>query len=102
MELVEELLNGLSEVWPAVFAIFLLGYAIACWYYWRELRVLRALVPCWSSALRALSKRTQGWPHSCNRKRGKYSPQSIGHRTTRLMCLILQRKSLPDLNTVSC
>ena len=54
MELVEKLLNGLSEVWPAVnrapvtfsllvIAIFLLGYAIACWYYWRELRVLRAL-----------------------------------------------------------
>ena len=54
MELVEQLLNGLPEVWSAVnhapmafyllgIAIFLLGYAIAFWYYWREVRVLKAL-----------------------------------------------------------
>ena len=43
MELVEKLLNGLLEVWPAVIAICLLGYAIACWYYRREVRVLKAL-----------------------------------------------------------
>jgi hypothetical protein len=54
MELVEDLLKGLSEVWAAVnrapmtfsflgIAIFLLGCAIAFWYYRRELRVLRAL-----------------------------------------------------------
>ena len=54
MQLIEQLLNGLSEVWPAVnhapmafsllgIAIFFLGFAIACLYYWRELRVLRAL-----------------------------------------------------------
>ena len=54
MELVEKLINRLSEVWPVVsrdpmpfavlgIAIFLLGFAIAFWYYRREVRVLRVL-----------------------------------------------------------
>ena len=56
MELVEKLLNGLSEVWPAVIAIFLLGYAIACWYYWRELRVLRALGAVMEQRIKSLEQ----------------------------------------------
>jgi len=54
MELIEEIAGGLSEVWRAVndtpmpfsligIAIFLFGYAIAYWYYRREVRVLTAL-----------------------------------------------------------
>ena len=50
----KSVIEVLSEVWLAVnhapvplsllgIAIFLLGYAIACWYYRRELRVLTAL-----------------------------------------------------------
>jgi hypothetical protein len=54
MELFETLLKKLSDVWitvgyePLAFsvlaiAIFLLGFGIALWYYWREVRILRAL-----------------------------------------------------------
>ena len=113
MELIEKIAEGLSEVWRAVndtpmpfsligIAIFLFGYAIAYWYYRREVRVLRHWVLYWNSASRATSKKTRGSPHCCNRKRDKHSPQSFGHRATRSMCLIPPRKSLPDLNTSSC
>ena len=52
MQLIEKLLNGLSEVWPAVnhapmafsllgIAIFLLGFAIACLYLYLDLEMIR-------------------------------------------------------------
>jgi len=54
MELVEKLLKKLSDVWvtvsyePVAFsllamAMFVLGFGIAFWYYWTEVRILRAL-----------------------------------------------------------
>jgi hypothetical protein len=54
MELLEKLLKKLSDVWvtvdsePVAFsllaiAIFLLGFGIGFWYYWTEVRILRAL-----------------------------------------------------------